>query len=353
MNPASFIDDALRDPLAVARSQRAIGYVGTDVPVELILASGARPIRLRGVSAAPTTHADRFVEASFSGPTRHIAEQWLAGELDALAAVIFSRSDDSAQRLYYYLCELQRTGQCGGPQPLLYDVARIQRSSSLAHTLASTRELATQIGAQSVRLPGAIAQVQRRRTLQARLAGQRAAARIHGSLSYRAVRAADVCWTAEFDDRFEQWLDTLEPIAIGRRLVLIGSEPVDERLHDAVEAAGATVVAEINEAVAPELPAFARDDPFAAVGTHAHRRIHAARTLLSGSDLLTARVRALRADGAILWCTASDTGLAWEVPRIEQAVRDAGCAVLKLVLQEADVDATTLGSVTSFTLEAQ
>ena len=41
---------------------------------------------------------------------RSIAEQWLTGELDFLDAVVFPRSDDSAQRLYYYLCELQRRG---------------------------------------------------------------------------------------------------------------------------------------------------------------------------------------------------------------------------------------------------
>ena len=38
--------------------------------------------------------------------------QWLQGDLDHLEAVVFARGDDSGQRLYYYLCELQRRGLC-------------------------------------------------------------------------------------------------------------------------------------------------------------------------------------------------------------------------------------------------
>ena len=137
--------------------------------------------------------------------------------------------------------------------------------------------------------------------------------------------------------------------------MLVGSEPDDDRLHEAIETAGGTFVAEINEAVVNERSAASHNDALVAVAARAHRRLHAARTLLCGSDLLTATVRALQPDGAILWLTASDTGLAWEAPRIEQALRAAGCPVLKLLVQGPNRDAETLRQIATFvhTLEAQ
>jgi hypothetical protein len=355
MSFETLIETALRDPLAGTGSERVIGYVGADVPVELILAARARPVRLRGRANMSTASADRFVEASFSDSARCIAEQWVAGELDALQAVIFSRSDDSAQRLYYYLCELQRTGQCGGPEPLLFDIAGIQRTSSAAYTFESTRKLAASLGSIAEQLPRAIDQVRRRFHLLNRLAEQRAMDQIPGAFAHRVLRAAESAWTPEFDERFEQWLDSLQATTAYRRLVLIGSEPADEQLHEASEAAGATFIAEINEASHVDHVAHAHDDPLSAIATRCHRRVHDAEALLRSADALTSRLRSLRADGAVLWLQASDTGLAWEVPRIEHALRAEGCTVLKLVLQGAHADAATLERLAYFsrTLEVR
>jgi hypothetical protein len=139
---------ALRhDPQTVARQHageggRAIGYLGNDVPVALILAAGALPVRVRGGTRVVSSGVDRFIESSFAPELRAVADQWLQGTLDHLQAVVFARSDDSGQRLYYYLCELQRRGLCGGPRPLLYDVAGLARGASFEHTLESTRQLA-------------------------------------------------------------------------------------------------------------------------------------------------------------------------------------------------------------------
>ena len=355
MSFETLIDKALHNPLAPGGNKSVIGYVGADIPIELILAAQANPVRLRGRSSSSTTNAERFLEASFSASSRRIAEQWLAGELDALQAVIFSRSDDSAQRLYYYLCELQRTGQCAGPTPLLFDIAGIQRASSIAYTVESTQRLAASLGTLPEQLSRAIAQTQRRSHLLTRLTEKRATGRVLGTVAHRVLRAAETRWTAEFDDAFERWLDSSRPMTAQRRLVLVGSEPADEQLHETLEAAGATLIAEINEATHADSEAHVHEDPLVAIATRCHRRVHDAQALLRSADLLAGRVRTLQADGAVLWLAASDTGLAWEVPRIEHALRSAGCPVLKLVLQGANADAATLARVAHFsrTLEVQ
>lgn len=347
MSFEALVEMALHDPLASASSERVIGYVGADVPIELVLAANARPVRLRGRRSNSTASADQFVEASFSASSRHIAEQWIAGELDALQSVIFSRSDDSAQRLYYYLCELQRTGHCHGPVPLLFDIAGIPRTSSADYTLESTRRLAASLGTLLDRLPRAITQAQRRSHLLNRLAEQRARGHIPGTLAHRVMRAAESAWTNEFDNLFERWLDSSWPTTAYRRLILIGSEPADEHLHEAVETAGATFIAEINEASQVDHAAH-HEDPLVAVAVRCHRRVHDAQAPLRNADSLTSRLRALQAHGAVLWLQTSDTGLAWEAPRIEHTLRAAGCPVLKLVLQKADVDSTALERLADF-----
>lgn len=368
MSLTTFIEAACEDPLAIATGHRSIGYVGTQVPVELIIAAQAQALRLRGgVPGTQTARADRFIETSFSASTRRIAEQWLTGKLDALEAVIFSRADDSAQRLYYYLCELQRTGQCAGPKPLLYDIASIDRPSSLAHTIESTRRLADEIGTTSEHMLKATEQVQHRMALLRRLSEHRVAGHVSGSLAHRVVRAAECRWTADFDTELEQWLQTLRPISPHRRLLLVGSEPSHEQLHEAAESAGAVVVAEINpgtvvpSTVVPStvmpstvMPSTGVEhtmpfaDALARIASNYHQRAQGARALLGNADTLTKYATSLQAEGAILWLTTTDTALAWEVPRVELALRTAGCSVLTLTLQPAECDATTAAKIAHF-----
>src|SRR5690242_15915091 len=86
------------DPQSVARDvaasgERVVGYFGNDVPVALILASGAIPVRLRARPDLKLSQVDDFVESSFSPEVRVIADQWLTGALDHLHSVIFARSD--------------------------------------------------------------------------------------------------------------------------------------------------------------------------------------------------------------------------------------------------------------------
>ena len=71
MSLSTLLDRALSDPLHAARSGRAIGYLGWNVPIELILAAGAVPVQLSALPDSPDTAlADRFLENSFSAQSR-------------------------------------------------------------------------------------------------------------------------------------------------------------------------------------------------------------------------------------------------------------------------------------------
>jgi benzoyl-CoA reductase/2-hydroxyglutaryl-CoA dehydratase subunit BcrC/BadD/HgdB len=354
MTFATHVDGIVADPLraareAAARGERAIGYVGGDVPVELILAARAIPVRLRGWSDVATPAADRYLEDSFSPQSRSIAQRWLSGELDALDCVILSRSDDSAQRLYYYICELQRRGWCAGPKPLLYDVAGLSRPLSLAHTIDSTRRLAIELGVQSDTLGSAVQRVDRRAALLAELTTRRFEADPPpGALSHRIARASHHEWSERFDAALRLWITRAPRSRAARRLLLIGSAPPDERIHDAVERNGAVVVGEINEAE-PAVPASSpASDPIEAVAHRARDAVGAARALLRSPDALVRRIGEVDAQGAILWLIAEDTGLAWEAPRIARALRAAGAPLIVLTQQAWNIGGAALARIARF-----
>ena len=342
---------SLAQPMQHPGSGRAIGMLGADIPVELILAADAMP---RPLGANIDQHrdlglADRFVENSFSLASRVVAQQWLSGELDALDAVVFSRGDDSAQRLYYYLCELQRSGECGGPRPLIYDIASIPRSSSLAHTVDSTRSLAAAIGVRDDRLPAAVQRVAERAQLLNQLSHLRASDAVPlGSVAHRMFRAARADWSEEFERSLRTWLTSPQLIEPARRVLLVGSVPADERLHLALEVEGGVIIGEINET--PRLiPADEQGlIDVESIARRTYLQTRAARGLLrTPSDILKA-ARALRADAVIVWMLATDTGLAWESPRIERALSDAALPLLRLTSQPDVWDEQTLARATQF-----
>ena len=332
-------------------SERKIGYVGHDNPIELILAAGAIPVGIHGVPGRETPRADRYVEPTFSPESRAIAEQWLRGELDMLEAVIFSRSDDSAQRLYYYFCELQRRGLCGGPKPLLYDIANWNRDSSLAHTIASTRHLASELCASADALPRAIERVRERCELLASAAEftlEPQSAR--GSFTQRLVRLADRDWSEHFDPTLRTMRDPSPASPQTTRLILIGSTPGDECLHEAAEGAGANIIATLNAATPHRTASCASTgDAFERIARRC--RAHSWRNKLQSPDDFCERAIELDVAGVILWTVSEDASLAWAAPRIEGALRARGIAVLPLTMQPWNVSTGTLNAIAAFAAE--
>ena len=270
------LDHLRRDPqagarAAAARGERVVGYVGNDIPVALILAANALPVRLRTPPERDARSADRFVESSFTPALRALAAQWLDGGLDALDAVIFARGDDSGQRLYYYFCELQQRGTCAGPRPLLYDVASLARPCSLEHTLDSTRQLAAQLGTVAHRLEPALQRVRRREDLVHAVRAHRLLpAPLRGSAAWSFDFAAGCDWREAFDDGARQWLDHATLLPMPRRVMLAGDPPPDDQLHLAAEAGGASVVLELTES--SRVGERAQRDAFAAIAHEFQQR---------------------------------------------------------------------------------
>ncbi len=355
MRATALIDECLSSPLHAARieharGRRVVGYIGDDIPVELILAADALPVRLTGVPA-PTPLADRYLESSFAPAHRSLLEAWLQGAFDFMDAIVFPRSSDSAQRLYYYVCELQRRGIHAGPRSLIYDVARVNRATSHAHTVAATYALAADLNVDPSRLDAAVARVRNRASLIVTLAELRTGSlAIAGSEALRAWRALQLDWTDDFERAVREWTASAHRQHCSPRLLFAGSTPPDERFHLAIEAVGGAIVDELYD----ESPASsaARWTARGASLEDIARRYRSARTtdvaLLETPDLLLDRARGADASGVLLWLSEQDEGIVWEVPRQLERLRRAGIPVLALTRQRWDADATCLAAIQDF-----
>lgn len=347
------------DPLQHARRHarsggRVIGMVGAEVPVELALAAGAMPIVLPAFAGESTPEADRYLEPTFTPQLRSITGQWLRGGLDFMQAVIFSRADDSAQRCYYYLCELRRRGLAAGPVPLIFDVAKIPRATSLAHTQAATVALAEALSSDVTRLHAAIATRDQRRSLLTRLDLLRRSDRPPpGPDCARLLRLADAVPAEQLDGELTVWLRDECPQHRGPRVLLAGTTPPDERLHEAVERAGGRIVGEIDDEGTDRLgPAIGESsDPIAALARHYHCLRYGPRAFCDRVSRLVSRAVECAADGVISWLIEEDETSAWHVPRTVAALAAARIPLLSLTRRRWDGQDGALDDIAAFTQE--
>ena len=342
-----YLTEVLDDPLAAARShatagQIVIGTASSEVPVELILAAGAFAVALPR-ETCPTPQADGYLEATFSPAARSLTEQWLGGKFDFMDAVVFPRSNDSLQRTYYYLCELQRRHLAQGPRPLLFDVAKIPRHTSLAHTREATRRLSEELATDLEALPDAIVLRNRRRDLMhALLERRRGGQTPSGALAERVARAADFCDPGRFDAALEAWLATPAPPWTGPRLLLAGSAPPDDRWHVAAEAAGARIVEEFGDHAGDRwgAPIASVGSPLDAIADHQTTLRSGSRSFEDRAAALMQRARAARVDGVVLWIIEEDEAIVWDVPAMKASLQQASIPLLELTRRAWDEDAT-------------
>jgi len=320
----SILDSILADPVGPAQAApRAIGYVGADIPADLLLASNYFVCHLPWDADQDTPFADQWLESSFAPWARSGLEDWKAGRFVFLESVVFSRGDDSAQRLYYYVCELQRRRTISGPEPLIFDIARIRRDTSIHRSIAAVRLLADRLGIGDDQFIEGINAANSRRRLFTSIEVRRGAP---ASLYERISRAS---LFADIDDALAE--ANLPDGDVARRVLLAGSAPPDDRLHLAVEAAGWTVTGEANERSLTRLgPEIEPDgnDAAAAIGVHAHGMLPGERSFADRSKSLIDAPRRARATAVVLWLIEEDEAMAWDVPAQYAALQEEGIPAL-------------------------
>ncbi|MFN3425114.1 MAG: hypothetical protein ACK4UL_07380 [Novosphingobium meiothermophilum] len=266
-----------------------IAHLGPNLPHDLFDATGRNAGALRWNVDRAMPAADRWLESKFAPWTRSVVQDWADGALDHLEAVVFSRADDSAQRLYYYMCELRRTGAVRGPEPLMLDIAKIPRASSVARTEAALRALGARLGVDEAALRAAIARGNAaRRESPALASGTAPVCLIAGSLlpDERLHRvAAQAGWRAQGRTLADEWTDR--------------GPPVDET-----------------------------GDAFAALARQIHARALDTRGFHDRAGALAQQARVAGARAGLLWLIEEDDTSVWHLPAMRAALEGLGLPVM-------------------------
>lgn len=331
------VERIIEDP--VSRLNGGIGFVGPDVPVEALLAAGRPFGHLPWQAGGPTPFSDRVLESSFPFWARSLLEQWHSGAFDGLDAVVFSRAADASQRLYYYVAELKRRGRLGGPDVVMFDIAHIRRESSVAHTADAIGRLCRALDVESQRLTEAIGPAN---ALREKLAAIAAARTGEGPLYERIGRAA--LWSDP-----SPWIDEVTVTAqrSSRRVVLAGSVPPDDRIHAAVEGAGASVVAEAHmyalTRLGPGLDGDGARSPNEPaelmIARHLQMSSASPRAWLDRAQRVAGMASEVGAAAVIIWLTREDEALAWQVPSQKKMLDERGVPTLVLPASDWRFDA--------------
>lgn len=270
-----------------------IASVGPVLPLPLLRATGRYRGPLGWNVERPMPFAGEWLESKFPLWAFSILEDWAAGALDDLEMVVFSRADDAAQRLYYYVCELQRRGVMSGPQPLICDVTLIPRPHGQAHLEAALARLADRLGVAEEAL----------------------------------LRALD-----------EAGSHAPEPPAFSGPLCLLsGTPPPDRRLHDVAAQAGWRMHGPTLTESWSDMPSVTHEpgeSPFAALARAMRGTTAASRGFRDRNAALAAEVGQTGARAAVLWFTEEDEARIWDLPGQKRVLEELGVPVLALTRRD-------------------
>jgi 2-hydroxyglutaryl-CoA dehydratase, D-component len=269
-----------------------VGYVGDDVPQELIAAAGLHPLRLRG-SVPITERADAILGPGVDAPVRAVLSGLLAGR-PRLDYLLLSHDSDSAVRLFTALRVLAGTEPL--PELWFLDVCHLPTETTARYNRGRLDELLDVLGRWSgravseERLAAAAAAAALTRRLLAEVEKLRRGSRLRGSEALAIAGATEVLAAADANPLLEELLaDPPDPLPEpARRVFVTGSAPTGTDLFRNLEANGLHVAGE----------RFGRYD---------------ARGIADAAS-------AAGADVVLAWIRSGDDARAWSIPALRQAL---------------------------------
>lgn len=109
-----------------------IGIFGNGVPETLIAAAGATPIHVNFCRMTGAGPMDGVIEPFVDTEVRIFLNRFAAGELDAMAGIVFARDDAAALTAYQYATEWVRQGRAPRTVPALFLFNLVHKSGPAA-----------------------------------------------------------------------------------------------------------------------------------------------------------------------------------------------------------------------------
>ncbi len=279
-----------------------MGYVGADVPIEILDAAALHAVRLRGRLGADTTLADEVAEAAIDPAARSILQQLLDGSCRDLAAVVIGHDTEASARVFHYAAECRHLGIGDVPPVRFVDVLHGDRPGARDYNRAVVGDLRTWAG---------------------ELAGR--------PVTDDALRAAidrarrPIAGRASVND----------PSTGRRRLVLTGSTVDEPSFLDALERGGwAVVAADHDERNRWSSADLGHGDPLdVLIQVYANGRPFGGRhPVAARAEDVAAIARDARADAVLAVLRRGDDGPPWDIPAQRTALAPLGIPLVAVHL---------------------
>jgi benzoyl-CoA reductase/2-hydroxyglutaryl-CoA dehydratase subunit BcrC/BadD/HgdB len=287
------------------------------------------------------------VTETFDSHLRLILDQLLSGELLFMEMVVVVSSAERDWLLYQTAKEVLRLGQGGTMPPLhLFVLMGHRYAASREYGLNQAAALARRARAISGRgatresLAQAITVMNRYRRLLRQFVEvrRRSPAVVSGSEALQVIGAGRFMAPADYADVLERYLAGLRPdpaLAACPRLLVMSSTPLAyQTLHQALESAGAVVVAEDDwwgaRAVGPEIDL--EGDLVEAIFDHYHRHTpnRAIYPATARLEWMYAEMVRPDIDGVVFYMPPTDRAMGWDYPRLRQFAESRGRPSLML-----------------------
>jgi len=228
---------------------RSVGFLTPMVPIELILAADLTPVRLHGLPSQTPTLGDTYMENVVDGQVRSLFDRFLRGDFADFPLVLMPRGSEQFLQLYYYLGEVRNWGEYALPPLKIVDILQMPNEMTARYVrsrLAEVGQALSKIGAPitNASLRDAIVKVNEMRRALQHLNGLRREGRIKGSDMLRMSLLFGTLPPQDFLNLARDVAQSATAPTAGPRIILSGVAQDDPAVYDALEAAGAQVVAD-------------------------------------------------------------------------------------------------------------
>jgi benzoyl-CoA reductase/2-hydroxyglutaryl-CoA dehydratase subunit BcrC/BadD/HgdB len=327
-----------------AGGQKVVGYFSANVPEELILATGAFPVRLSGSPNEATETGDLYMEDFFDGEVRSIFNRILTGHFDFVDLLVIPRTSEAMLQLYYFLHAVAPFEPKRKIPPLyLFDLLQTNngrtgryvrgRLEDFKHHLEKT--LGAVITPKA--LTESITEINRNRALVMKTNALRRQGRLSGSDMLRVMGAASFM-DRRRHSRLLKNISASHPSADAVRLMVKGSPLFDTAgFYELVESCGGNVVADDHSWGERNFFHSVREDidPMAALAERYHLHSPSPRQYPQARQdgIFLQLVDDARVQGVIFVLEEHDDTLGWDYPAQRDVLHSKGIPSLLLTHQ--------------------
>lgn len=320
-----------------ASGGQVVGYLGADVPEELLSAAGFFPLRITGDPTRDTPLAHQYVPRTFNPLVRSIFNRLLDGTYAFLDHLIIANSAEALVRVFVYLREVKRVeARAGIHDVYFFEFLHTRFHKSMVYNRERLCELKKQLEQWSGKpftddaLRDAIVECNENRKLLQEIARLRIESRISGVDALAIIGSSMWMQKTEHNRLLRELLnhaDQLVPRS-GVRLFVEGSQLDHTWFYDIVESCNATIVAEDNDWGNRAFDTLV-DETTAPLDAIADRHFFKApssskSTVQDRVEYCVRQAIEAKADGVIFFLLAGEDPPAWDYPEQRNALEARG-----------------------------